>query len=109
MKRCLGLFSSETGLRQTIDLTDENNREESKSLFKVFKRNGRMNGIVNFVVSGSRFRIHLLQENYIISLFLSSVQCPRPERRVVGAETVEPAEPFGTEALNFSKEHFLQR
>lgn len=90
-------------------MTGESNKERAKGSLNAFKRNYRMDGIVEFVSSGSRFRIYLLRENCIISFLLSSIQCPRPERRAPGAEKVEAAEPFGTEALNFAKEHFLQR
>jgi staphylococcal nuclease domain-containing protein 1 len=95
-------------------MTGDNNKERAKGLLNVLKRNGRMEGIVEFVASGSRFRVHLLKDNWIISLFLSSINCPRVERRIhvnsnSQKQKIEPGEPFGTEALNFSKEHFLQR
>ena len=90
-------------------MTGESNKDRAKGALNVFKRSDRLDGVVEFVSSGSRFRIHLLRDNCIISFLLSSVQCPRPERRVAGTNRVEPAEPFGTEALNFAKEHFLQR
>jgi len=73
-----------------------------------------MEGVVEFVASGSRFRVHLLKDNWIISFLLSSINCPRVERRIhinsnPQKQKIEPGEPFGIEALNFSKEHFLQR
>jgi staphylococcal nuclease domain-containing protein 1 len=85
-------------------MTGDSNKERAKGLLPVLQRNGRMEGVVEFVASGSRFRVHLL----------SSINCPRAERRVpVGnnsqQQKVEPGEPFGAEALTFSKENFLQR
>jgi staphylococcal nuclease domain-containing protein 1 len=95
-------------------MTGDTNKERAKGLLSVLQRNGRMEGMVEFVASGSRFRIHLLKDNWIISFLLSSINCPRPERRIpVGGNSqqqkTEPSEPFGAEALTFAKEHLLQR
>ncbi|CAF0800526.1 unnamed protein product [Rotaria sordida] len=113
-KRGLGLFSTASGLHRIVDMTGDTNKERAKGLLSVLQRNGRMEGVVEFVASGSRFRIHLLKDNWIISFLLSSINCPRAERRVPVSgnpqqQKVEPGEPFGAEALTFSKEHFLQR
>lgn len=113
-KRGVGLFSNGSGLQRIVDMTGDANKERLKGLLSVLQRNGRMEGVVEFVGSGSRFRVHLLKDNWIISFILSSINCPRAERRVPAGgnsqqQKVEPAEPFGTEALTFSKEHFLQR
>jgi len=113
-KRAVGLFSTGTGLHRIVDMTGDTNKERAKGLLSVLQRNGRMEGVVEFVASGSRFRVHLLKDNWIISFLLSSINCPRAERRVPVSgnpqqQKVEPGEPFGAEALTFSKEHFLQR
>ncbi|UJR27196.1 hypothetical protein I4U23_008492 [Adineta vaga] len=113
-KRAVGLFSNGNGLQRIVDMTGDTNKERAKSSLNVLQQKGRMEGVVEFVASGSRFRVHLLKDNWIISFILSSINCPRAERRVpVSGNTqqqkVEPAEPFGAEALTFSKEHFLQR
>ena len=108
------MFAPGGGLHRIVDMTGDTNKERAKGLLSVLQRNGRMEGVVEFVGSGSRFRVHLLKDNWIISFILSSINCPRGERRIPAPgnpqqQKVEPAEPFGTEALNFSKEHFLQR
>ncbi|CAF1029256.1 unnamed protein product, partial [Adineta ricciae] len=113
-KRAVGLFSNGNGLQRIVDMTGDSNRERAKGLLNVLQQKGRMEGVVEFVASGSRFRVHLLKDNWIISFILSSISCPRGERRVPAGgnsqqQKVEPAEPFGAEALTFSKEHFLQR
>lgn len=88
---------------------------QRKSLLNGLQQNGRMEGVVEFVSSASRFRIYLLNNNWIVSFLLSSINCPRVERRIsVNSNSqekrkIEPGEPFSTEALAFSKEHFLQR
>lgn len=113
-KRGLGLFSKDTGLQRIVDMTGDSNKERVKGLLNVLQRNGRMEGVVEFVASGSRFRIHLLKDNWIISFLLSSINCPRAERRIPVSgnpqqQRIELGEPYGGEALVFSKEHFLQR
>jgi staphylococcal nuclease domain-containing protein 1 len=113
-KRGLGLFSNALGLHRVVDMTGDTNKERAKGLLSVLQRNGRMEGVVEFVASGSRFRIHLLKDNWIVSFILSAINCPRAERRVPAGgnsqqQKIEPGEPFGAEALTFSKENFLQR
>ena len=61
-----------------------------------------MEGVIESVISGSHFRVHLLQYGWIISFFLSSIHCPR-------SDPVHGDEPFSAEAVAFSKEHFFQR
>jgi hypothetical protein len=68
-----------------------------------------MEGTIEFFAGGPRFK-----DNWIISFLLSSINCPRVERRISVSsnsqqQKVEPGEPFGAEALTFSNEHFLQR
>ncbi len=108
------MFSTGSGIQRIVDMTGDSNKERAKGLLSVLQRNGRMEGVVEFVSSGSRFRVYLLKDNWIISFLLSSINCPRAERRVPVSgnpqqQKVEPGEPFGAEALTFSKEHFLQR
>lgn len=102
-KNAFGLFSNGDGLPHTIDMTGDNsNRQptkglltlpQRKGLLNTLKQNGRMEGIVEFITYGSRFRVHILNNNWIISFVLSSIDCPRDN----------------IETINFSKEHFLQR
>ena len=113
-KKAVGLFSNGTGIQRIVDMTGDSNKERAKGLLSVLQRNGRMEAVVEFVSSGSRFRVQLMKDNWIISFLLSSINCPRGERRIPAPgnpqqQKVEPAEPFGPEALTFSKEHFLQR
>ena len=109
-KRGLGLFSHGTGLYRIVDLTGDGNKERAKSSLTALQRNGRMAGVVEYVAGASRFRVHLSKDNWIISFLLSAVSCPRAERRATSTkEKAEPGQPFGAEAWNFSREHFLQR
>lgn len=109
-KRSAGLFSAGNGLHRIVDLTGGGNKERAKSSLTVLQRNGPMAAVVEYVASASRFRVHLVKEDWIISFLLSAVSCPRAERGGASPnDKVEPGEPFGNEAWNFSREHFLQR
>ena len=97
-----GLFSVKNGLCRTIDMTGEANKERARRLLSALQGNGRMQGVIESVISGSHFRVHLLQYEWIISFFLSSIHCPR-------SDPVHSDDPFNAEAVAFSKEHFFQR
>ncbi len=112
--RAVGLFSTDRGLHRVVDMTGENNIERAKVLLPILQRNGCMEGVIEFVASGSRFRIHLLKDHWIISFVLASINCPRAEQRIPlrnnsQEQKIIPGEPLGDEALAFSKEHFLRR
>jgi staphylococcal nuclease domain-containing protein 1 len=70
-----------------------------------FKRSGRMTGIVDFVASGSRFKIWIPKQDTKLTLVLSNIRTPRTARY----GTLEKSEPFGQEALLWSNRKYLQR
>ena len=77
------------------------NAAKARSYLPFFKRGGRIPAIVDFVASGSRFRMLVPKENCKLTLVLSGVRCPKHGR---GQE-----EPFGQEALDFATRNCLQR
>lgn len=81
---------------------------KSKQFLPFLQRAGRMQAIVEFVASGSRFRLYIPRETCVITFLLSGINCPRATRTMPGG-VVSPAEPFGDEALAFVKEMVLQR
>jgi len=82
--------------------------EKSKQFLPFLQRAGRMQAVVEFVASASRYRLYIPRETCVITFLLSGIQCPRGERVMPGG-TVVPAEPFGNEAHSFVKEMILQR
>ena len=64
--------------------------------------------MVEFVASGSRFRLYIPRETCVITFLLAGISCPRAARIMLGVVQSE-AEPFGDEALAFVKEMILQR
>lgn len=81
---------------------------KSKQFFPFLQRAGRMQAVVEFIASGSRFRVYIPRETCVITFLLSGISCPRASRTMPGG-VVSEAEPFGDEALAFVKEMILQR
>merc|ERR1712110_1120445 len=72
------------------------------------QRAGRMQAVVEFVASGSRFRVYIPRETCVITFLLAGISCPRAGRTMPGGIVAE-AEPWGDEAMAFVKEMILQR
>jgi len=82
--------------------------EKSKQFLPSLQRAGKMQAVVEFVASASRYRLYIPKETCVITFLLSGIQCPRGERTMPGGTTV-PAEPFGNEAHAYVKDIILQR
>ncbi|KRY53537.1 Nuclease domain-containing protein [Trichinella britovi] len=86
------------------------NVAKSKQFLPFLIRSGRTDGLVEFVVTGSRLRIFVPKESIMITLLLGGVSCPRPGRMTKGGGAAEAEdEPFSQEALQFTKDFCLQR
>jgi len=81
---------------------------KAKQFFPFLQRAGRSQAVVEYVASGSRLRLYIPRETCLITFLLAGIDCPRGSRPVPGGGTT-PADPFGEEALLFTKEHVLQR
>ncbi|GAA5961162.1 hypothetical protein JCM3765_001249 [Sporobolomyces pararoseus] len=69
-----------------------------------FKRSGRLTGIVDFVASGSRFKIWIPKQDTKLTFVLSNIRAPRTARN-----PNEKSEPYGAEAALWSNRKLLQR
>lgn len=81
---------------------------KAKQFLPFLQRAGRMEGLVEFVASGSRARLYIPRETCLITFLLSGINCPRASRPGQGGVEM-PAEPYGPEAQTFTKETILQR
>lgn len=63
-----------------------------------------MMGVVDYVASGSRFKIWFPKQDLKFTLVLSAIKCPKTARN-----SGEQNEPFGAEALDFANQLILQR
>lgn len=83
---------------------------KAKKFFPFLKRAQKTEATVEFVASGSRMRIYIPKESVLVTFLLAGINCPRGSRPAVGgAGAMQNAEPFGEEALQFTKEKCLQR
>ncbi|KAJ3300565.1 hypothetical protein HK104_009900, partial [Borealophlyctis nickersoniae] len=79
------------------------NAARARQFFPYLQRSGVVNGVVDYVASGSRFRIHVPSQNCALTLVLGGIRAPRAGR------PGEKSEPFGQEALDFVNQRVMQR
>ncbi|PAV18694.1 transcription factor [Pyrrhoderma noxium] len=78
--------------------------QRANSCLSGFKRQGRIPAVVEFVASGSRFKILIPKENMTITLVLAGIRAPRTAR-----SANEKSEPYGNESAEFSTRRYMQR
>lgn len=69
----------------------------------------RTEAVVEFVASGSRFRLFIPKESCLVTFLLAGITCPRTSRPATDKLKASEAEPYGEEAFHFVKERILQR
>lgn len=90
------------------DLTVDHSRIKQQYL-PSWQRALRTEAIVEFIASGSRFRLFLPKDSCLVTFLLAGISCPRSSRPAVGGAPAQEGEPFGDEALSFVREKILQR
>jgi staphylococcal nuclease domain-containing protein 1 len=81
---------------------------KSKQFMPHFQRSKNIDGIVEFVASGSRLRIYIPKDNCLITFLIGSINAPRGARIGAGGKLIGENEPFSEEALAFTKQNLLQ-
>lgn len=104
-----GLHSKKelTGVRIN-DLTVDHSRIKQQYL-PSWQRALRIEAVVEFIASGSRFRLYFPKDSCLVTFLLAGISCPRSSRPAVAAAPAQEGEPFGDEALSFVREKILQR
>ena len=92
--------------KRIADLTGDVTK--SKQFLPFLQRAGRMTAVVEFVASGSRFRVYIPRETCVITFLLAGITCPRAARPLPGGGGTSEAEPWGDEALAYVKEMIMQ-
>lgn len=106
-KKQVGLHSKkEPPIHRVADVSGD--IPKSKQFLPFLQRAGRSEALVEFVASGSRLRLYIPRETCLVTFLLSGIECPRGTRPVAGGEMAS-GEPFGEEAMAFTKEMCLQR
>lgn len=99
----LGMHSTkEVVLPRVVDASE--NGSKAAQFLPTWKRAGKHQALVNFVASGSRFKLFLPKENKKITFVLAGVKAPRAAR-----SAQEKSEPFGNEAYQWSNARLMQR
>lgn len=80
-KKGAGIHSQKDPVLPKIsDMSSDINK--AKSFLPLLQRSGRCDALVEFVSSGSRFRLYLAKESCLITLLLAGIDCPRLGRRI---------------------------
>lgn len=77
---------------------------KAKAYVSFLQRKKRTPGIVDFVSSGSRFKVIIPSENARLTFVLGGIRAPRTARNAT-----ETSEPFGQEALDYASRRCMQR
>lgn len=105
-KKKIGVHSAKEPVTMRVaDVSTDLNK--AKQFLPFLQRSGKMDALVEYVTSGSRFKLYLPKETCIITLLLSSIDCPRMGRPAVNGSTPTPSEEFAEEAYLYSKTHCM--
>lgn len=90
------------------DLTVDHSRIKVQYL-PSWQRALRTEGIVEFVASGSRLRMYIPKDSCLVTFLLAGISCPRSSRPALNGIPAQAGEPYGDEALTFTRDRVLQR
>lgn len=82
---------------------------KAKQFLPSFQRAQKVEAIVEFVASGSRLRLFIPKDHCLCTFLLAGISCPRGARPAINGAPESKAEPYGEEALAFTKERVMQR
>lgn len=106
-KALKGLWGKEQPAHHVVDLSGD--AAKAKQFLPYLQRAGKITALVEYVASGSRLRLYVPRETRLITFLLAGISCPRAARAAgPGGPPVE-GEPYGDEALAFTKEMCHQR
>lgn len=101
-KKLVGVHSVKEPTTMKIqDISGDVNK--AKQFFPTLQRNGRIDALVEYVSSGSRFKLYMPKETCLLTLLLSGLDCPRLGRPAYGTNAAQTSDPFAEEAFAYSK------
>jgi len=101
-----GCFSK--SVPEPMKVSDVSQEQHKARSFFTFLKGKKNDAIVDHVFSGSRLKLFVAKETCLLTFLIGGIQCPRGSRPV-GNGVIEPAEPFGEEALAYTKSLLTQR
>ena len=78
--------------------------QKAKGYLSFLQRQKKVPAIVDYVASGSRFKLIVPKENARLTFILGGIRCPRTARN-----SSEQSEPWGQEALDYTTKRCMQR
>jgi staphylococcal nuclease domain-containing protein 1 len=106
-KKGCGIHSTkDLPLLKIADINGDPNK--AKQFLPFLQRAGKIDALVEFVSSGSRFKLYLPKETCLCTFLLSGIDCPRLGRPAMGNTPAQASDEFAEEAFLFSKAHCLQ-
>ena len=107
-KKNAGVHSNkEPATMKVADVSADSNR--AKQFLPLLQRAGKMDALVEFVSSGSRFRLYIPKETCCITFLLTGIDCPRLGRPAMNNNAATPSEEYAEDAFLLSKSLTLQR
>ncbi|KAG2441222.1 hypothetical protein HYH02_010066 [Chlamydomonas schloesseri] len=105
-----GLHSAkEPAANRINDVSQPGSAARAKQYLPFFQRAGKMVGVVEYVLSGHRLRVHIPKEGVTIVFAPSGIKTPaRPQAAGNGRPAVV-GEPFAEEAFAYTREMMMQR
>ncbi|KNC80272.1 hypothetical protein SARC_07366 [Sphaeroforma arctica JP610] len=83
-----------------IDLSTE--KERAKAFFGSYQRAGKCEGVVDYVINASRFKLYVPKDNIMVVFLLAGINVPRTGRKG------EESEPYAEDASRYIKDNALQ-
>lgn len=106
-KALKGLHGKDVPVHHVVDLSGD--AAKAKQFLPYLQRAGKITALVEYVASGSRLRLFVPRETRLITFLLAGISCPRAGRSAGQGGPVMDGEPFGEEALAFTKDMCHQR
>ncbi|OEH74962.1 nuclease and tudor domain-containing protein [Cyclospora cayetanensis] len=107
-----GCFAPPTAIKvvRIVDLVGPANTQRAIAHLQQLQRHSQVDAIVESAFNAARFKLRIPSQSLCLSFVLSGIRCPQTARpAIVGGPKERKAEPFGTEALQFTRERVLQR
>ncbi|KAL6757416.1 hypothetical protein V8C86DRAFT_2625605 [Haematococcus lacustris] len=104
-----GVFSTkEPAANRMNDVSAPGNAQKAKQYLSFLQRGGRMQGIVEFVLSGHRLKVTIPKEGVTIVFAPSGIKTPSRAQPAQHGKPAVQGEPFADEAVSFTRELALQ-
>ena len=91
-------------IHRVADISSESTK--AKQFLPFLQRAGKTVALVEFVASGSQVKLYLPKDTCLITFILAGISCARAPRQT---EDSSSGEPYGKQALYFTKELIMHR